>query len=683
MINSFVEHISQPIETIISESFESVYKILEENIFKEKMEIEKIYNSQSLNKNSYSSEFSNITINFDSNETISQFTNKASKISISEIKQLSENDFNDVKNNNFKDHDTKEILKSLNDIEQRNNLDTNFMKKLIPQIDKKNKTVGNEDKNEQFNKNERICSNKKKISRQRSFDSSQKNNFDDKYEDNQVDKSISKKSLRKSVMKPPKKVFKEDSILKNMNSHESIQIKKSETWMTVESPEFIKPIEDESSLPSNILSHQLNSVVNNCDSLDKNISSIAQKNESINESFPVKNHIKMIDLYQEQKVEKSNNQETESISTSNNDQISVNKTNNSIKQDNPPKKLNNLEIKSSSKSDIETDSQNSSSSNNDEDDGLSDKTPILNDLKTNPIENIKSSQKNIDKMSESHQEYINNKKESTIFKKPLEKKLQEEKKIKIINISQRRSNSDDSESESDFDESSDENLEENNNKKKEFDQRIKKFKEQTDDYKMQLRDDHIKFIFEKVLKHRNIDLICKYRHTTKNEFQASEFHRTCDQIKESLIICRSEDNMLFGGINFINWNKYNVKDIQQRNFLFSLGSKMQIFNLKKNISINQSITYNKSLGPIFGEDDLIIGDDCINEPSCSSNLGNFYEYNGDDSYKVFSKKKGKFLLKGIMIFSIEEKIKIPEDLNLDSNNSEEIDTDQETDSSMD
>lgn len=201
------------------------------------------------------------------------------------------------------------------------------------------------------------------------------------------------------------------------------------------------------------------------------------------------------------------------------------------------------------------------------------------------------------------------------------------------------------------------NFEKNTNSiRSDLNEKIENFKRQTDKYNLNVKEDEIKYIFETVLENRNINLVCKYRQSQKNKFKASTFHDKCDQIGESLVICRSEDDRIFGGVNFINWDKSNIESIEKKNFLFSLKPKMNIFKLKDGISSKKSMKYREKKGPIFGENDLVIGNNCLKEKTCSSNLGKSFEFSGnpDKSYKIFSKKDEKFSLKAIMIFSIEE-----------------------------
>jgi len=133
-------------------------------------------------------------------------------------------------------------------------------------------------------------------------------------------------------------------------------------------------------------------------------------------------------------------------------------------------------------------------------------------------------------------------------------------------------------------------------------------------------------------------------------FKASTFHTKCHEIKNLLIIITSSNERRFGGYTpqcFRNEDGNFVQDKTLKSFLFSLDNVSK-FPLKKEKS-TRSIRNEIKFGPIFGEVDLLIKDDC-NKNYSSSKLGEAYDTLG----LCLNLEQGKKLLAGEDMFKVKD-----------------------------
>ena len=156
-----------------------------------------------------------------------------------------------------------------------------------------------------------------------------------------------------------------------------------------------------------------------------------------------------------------------------------------------------------------------------------------------------------------------------------------------------------------------------------------------------ISDKELDFLVNKVIETRPDKVKLLYRLSDKKGFSAKKFHKLCDEKSNTLFICESDQGKRFGGINYLDWSKNSEDKLTDKNMLFSL-SNLEIHPLLMNESgeymnsrmTTGTITYDSKKGLIMGETDLVIGDDCSNEISCSSDL-DLYELKGDEDSNTY------------------------------------------------
>ena len=100
----------------------------------------------------------------------------------------------------------------------------------------------------------------------------------------------------------------------------------------------------------------------------------------------------------------------------------------------------------------------------------------------------------------------------------------------------------------------------------------------------------------------------------------------CDNIKNTLVLIKSEGKRRFGGFTPIPWifEGEFIKDKKNQTFVFSLDNK-KIYNLK---SISRAVYHHENCGPCFWWSDIEILDNPMKEYKLRS-IPNNYDYNGD------------------------------------------------------
>jgi len=154
--------------------------------------------------------------------------------------------------------------------------------------------------------------------------------------------------------------------------------------------------------------------------------------------------------------------------------------------------------------------------------------------------------------------------------------------------------------------------------------------------------------------HSPMDLRFKllYR-ATKDSFAATAFHKNCDQKGPTIVLIKSSDGHLFGGVNFAHWTSNDTWSNSTGGFLFALndGKHRKKASIFPN-SIPTSSTYNgMATGPQFGQD-LFIADNS-NTNNSSSSLPQ--SYNGGDASKVSFAGKETFLVADYEVYGISKK----------------------------
>ena len=169
--------------------------------------------------------------------------------------------------------------------------------------------------------------------------------------------------------------------------------------------------------------------------------------------------------------------------------------------------------------------------------------------------------------------------------------------------------------------------------------------------KMELSESSLNFFSSKILENKKKNIKLLYRLSkNKKKFEGKKFKKNTKDQENVLVICVSETGEEFGGFAGTGWNTNN-NDFS-KNFLFSL-TKKTIHRQIKNVSKSNSLEYSEDNGPCFGEIDLLVGNDCCNEASSTSYLGNFFEFEGSDA-KCHLAGKNQFIITDCLVYSVKE-----------------------------
>ena len=99
---------------------------------------------------------------------------------------------------------------------------------------------------------------------------------------------------------------------------------------------------------------------------------------------------------------------------------------------------------------------------------------------------------------------------------------------------------------------------------------------------------------------------------SQHNFSAAEFHRHCDEVPHTLVLVRSEAGKTFGGYTPLKWRSNDKtfgewgEDESGQSFLFSVDKRERYPVTDRKYSVR----HHKDFGPIFGGNDLRLGDNC-------------------------------------------------------------------------
>ncbi len=134
---------------------------------------------------------------------------------------------------------------------------------------------------------------------------------------------------------------------------------------------------------------------------------------------------------------------------------------------------------------------------------------------------------------------------------------------------------------------------------------------------------------------------------SENNFSAKQFHLKCDDIKDTMVLLRTEFGKVIGGYTSMTWNaskKHWAPDKSGSSFIFSVSLKE-----KYQLNLLQfAIACNPEKGPIFGCCDICIVDSSNVEKSnaefpISYNSFN-HSRNAATSEKFTGSNKGRFTI---------------------------------------
>ena len=158
------------------------------------------------------------------------------------------------------------------------------------------------------------------------------------------------------------------------------------------------------------------------------------------------------------------------------------------------------------------------------------------------------------------------------------------------------------------------------------------------------------FFTEIVMENRNMKLKTKYKMGSSMNFSVAKFYEKLKGESPIMVLCEAENGHIFGGVSYSPMD--NLKNIHEKNFIFSLSHMVRH---DRKVFEEDSRVYEKDqsqFGPVFGEKDLLIGDNCGKEKTCESYFGDGFDYQGTkpDTYLGGAPK---FSLRNIYIFKLK------------------------------
>lgn len=173
--------------------------------------------------------------------------------------------------------------------------------------------------------------------------------------------------------------------------------------------------------------------------------------------------------------------------------------------------------------------------------------------------------------------------------------------------------------------------------------------------------DEINWIGEKVIPDEFEKIKLIYKFSTKQGFVLESFHKRTKGKYPTIMLCSTKEGRKFGAINYLPWGKECKGKTNEKNFIFSIDKKTkhQIAlqkegKFKGKRMTDEAIEYNDQMGPIFGTYDLVIASDCDKTESCSSELGNVYEFGvQNENPELYLAGKKNFQLKSLLIYFLD------------------------------
>ena len=145
-----------------------------------------------------------------------------------------------------------------------------------------------------------------------------------------------------------------------------------------------------------------------------------------------------------------------------------------------------------------------------------------------------------------------------------------------------------------------------------------------------MKEDEFDLIHSAIKERLNKEVkeLIKLYQATVDGGDVSKFHSRCDNIPNTLVLIKSAGNRRFGGFTTAKWSSSNEYKEDPNAFLFSLD-KQKIYSHKNN---GKAIYAYSSYGPCFGNNEIYIYGNCINEKKMytyESNDNTWYNYDGD------------------------------------------------------
>jgi hypothetical protein len=143
---------------------------------------------------------------------------------------------------------------------------------------------------------------------------------------------------------------------------------------------------------------------------------------------------------------------------------------------------------------------------------------------------------------------------------------------------------------------------------------------------------------------------------SRDGFCASNFHNNCDGQSNTITIILTNKGFIFGGFSSLAWDSSGQwkADNARKSFVFSIRNPHNITDKKFSL-INPTHTIGciSYYGPLFGSaNDIQVADDCNNNTSSYTNLGNSYANDTGIAGTQFFTGEYNFTVKEIEVFQV-------------------------------
>ena len=163
-------------------------------------------------------------------------------------------------------------------------------------------------------------------------------------------------------------------------------------------------------------------------------------------------------------------------------------------------------------------------------------------------------------------------------------------------------------------------------------------------------EEELLFLFQKVFQGREVKVVTRYRMSKAKAFKMIKFNKNCGDEDNTVVFCKTAEGRVFGMVNHDPWDQ--ISDESENNFIFSVDRK-SIHKFKSDNEYDEEpFVYDDDNFISFGQRDLVIGDNCGKEESCSSELGRAYEFAGSDP-KTYLTGREKFRLDEICVIKCD------------------------------
>ena len=167
---------------------------------------------------------------------------------------------------------------------------------------------------------------------------------------------------------------------------------------------------------------------------------------------------------------------------------------------------------------------------------------------------------------------------------------------------------------------------------------------------LDLTNEQVQFFTQNVMENRSEKLKTVYKMSSSKEYSVAKFNSKLKGVSPVLVVCEAANGHVFGALSKTPFD--DKTHVLSSNFIFSLRElKRHDRREYKNDSTVYTVDHSK-FGPIFGNKDLLIGDNCGKTESCQSVFGEEYQYGGSDPESYLGGKEF-FSLKSLVIYKIK------------------------------